>query len=428
MDGGEPMRVAVWEPELRTCGPVTWAGFVVEGLRRLGHEADLVTSTGNGRERAAWNRVDTARDGFKVTTVKSDVLVRDRDLVELLRGYDLVILTEPRNAPDEREAKKADDGRRPRYIEVLDQLQGPWTTYLHGNYYEDSRSPWLAELLGLSTFSGTVVTPELTYAGDVISGAAKLIVNPCLPYVPRSRPDSPVPSGDRIGMLGRVVTNKGQQLLLHPHVLEAVPSGWEVELAGPSVIMRSPTMSYLLFKLLETWGDGRLLVPDWMTEKPEEWQVFRGIPWERTDGRITVRYRGAYPDAIAEHWRHKVYVNLTSKTFSTGLIEYSGLEALDAGCMPVVPANRATAAPYRARRLTIFEEPPGLRGGQAAGEPVTLRDVAPEVVAELGSALDEACGMSDMFRADVAYHNREVLLQHHAPELVASDLIDAGGL
>jgi glycosyltransferase involved in cell wall biosynthesis len=152
-----------------------------------------------------------------------------------------------------------------------------------------------------------------------------------LPYIPFSAPLRPVQgSTDVVLMTGRLATAKGQVHLAH--VADRL-RGWVV-LAGDS------NMSYdrALWLHLERGVPftSRALA---LQEAPRA-----NEPW--TVGKVT--YEGRYANVweLFARIRPRVHVNLTSRRFSPGHLEYTTLEALAAGIRCVVPEHAVEGLDY----------------------------------------------------------------------------------
>jgi hypothetical protein len=440
------MKIAIYEPRLRVAGPVGWAFHLRDGFRELGHECDVVTVTRSGDPSIAWGK-GTGEAVYKGKGPQRgwgwwprvpDRVLKLKDAKEGFQDYNLIVLTEPKSAPYDRYAQKQRGkiGRfgekyikpdaLPMYLEVLRDARVPWTSALHGPQYDRARAPFIQELLGLDTFTGVLLTPQAGFFNERL-GDVKVIEHRGLPYTAIRDIDAKYPTQKIFGMTGRCVGNKGQQLLAA--LADELKPGWNVDLYGAGAVGLGPCFTYRLLQALRTIGaEGELEGGDTDPKtgkrralKPERWKA-------KTEGGRVVRYRGNYEDAIATAGKFAVHLLLTDKEFSYGEIEFAGLEALDAGCVPVYPSHSLGAAPYEVFELEKFVIPPPVRANNAEKTDYVAMDAMdPDVIKEVLEKTTEAAEFVEADgpeRIEQVRHNRELLLSHHDPKIMAQRFLD----
>jgi hypothetical protein len=123
-----------------------------------------------------------------------------------------------------------------------------------------------------------------------------------------------------------------------------------------------------------------------------------------------VRYLGNYTDPILVSEGLTVHINLTGYKYSGGLVEYSTLEAMDAGSYCLAPTHVSNG---RFSMATIdLENPPG--GVKTALKDVPLlKTVAEKVDTLMESALDGN-------HEEAVRFNREVIRDYNDPKKVAT--------
>jgi hypothetical protein len=147
------MKIAVFEPHTRLCGVTKWTFDVAAGFRDLGHECDVVSFTKSGKARKSgekrfngwyWWHEEPSRMGTWLQAGK------------ILDEYDLIVLNEPKNGTEDREAIRY--GIDPWYIGALRRTKTPWMTILHAPQYDSKRAPYLVNCLEAGNFTGFVVS------------------------------------------------------------------------------------------------------------------------------------------------------------------------------------------------------------------------------------------------------------------------------
>ncbi len=414
------MKIALFEPSPRTCGPVRSAFETRNGFRTLGHEADVVTFTKSGRSRKHWgptNEKLSTNHGFGWWYEAPDVVVKWQACEEVFNGYDLVILTEPKCAPLDREAKK-ENYTRPRYIEALARTTTPWTTCIFAPQYDERRAPYMEDLLQTGNFTGKIIT-HTPHKNERFAGV-EMIEHLAVPYTPVNPIEAPVPTNQVIGLPGRIVPNKGPQVLAYLADEELLPKGWDVEIWGASAVMLGPAFTHIMWEALNAQGwsgvhSGYEHDPR-PVRRPYTWYV------EKADRRIS--YRGNYSDAVEVCSRFGVAVNLTDQGFS-GVVEWAQLEALDAGCVCVFPVRFGLSGDFSFYALEKFIKPAGLTTKHKDGSPPTIKHLEAAVEEELVKQINAAAELRGTVQhQQLAMHNREMLLYYNSPARFAQRIID----
>jgi hypothetical protein len=415
------VRIAIYEPEPRVCGPMTWAYHLQSGFQTLGHECHVVSSTKSGRERVAWGE---SRLGTRWWGVAPDVVCRNDELVDVLNGYDRVILSDVRTVAQDKEAKKAD--ALPVYVDALLKTSTPWTSAFHGNAYPLSETPYLAQLLESPAWTGVLIdqTERATSIrkGSHLNGIPLMFSD--LPYRLRNSVDAPpVANLNTVGMTGRFIFNKGHHVtaLATPYLWEGV----NVELWGSCSVGLGPNPTYIVWEALRKIAGVDPGVPSELfvrhgnvPESPDGGNIIQPFHWEgHFDGDRTVRYLGNYMNQLEVASRIGIHVNLTTAAFSAGNVEYASLEAMDAGCLPMAQEALAGRS-YRMRVLPNIASWPGV--GKLQSDPTTVKWLA-EIITQ---TRDAAAANPDWHR-EVAQHNREVVSMYNDPARAATRFLEA---
>lgn len=339
------MRVALFEPTPRVCGPVTSLLHLKEGFRRLGHTAEFVTFMKSGKPRASWGVSAERIAAEKETTGSSllgcgwtqqmpDRIEKHKDAVAVLDEYDLIILAEPKGVVQDKEpAREYMKIDTPYYIQWLHATKTPWTTALHGPQYNFKRARWLKELFESPTWVGRGVTYGrwLDFTQSDEMGVLKQFEwEPMpLPFVPSRELIPGEPPRDSVGITGRMTPNKG------PGVVAFLPLCIDVDVSlwGACAKGQGPSFSYDIWEKLAMAGGTQL----WRGG-PNKHTPLNPFPWEVEANGRRIRYYGNYVgnEPFATLW---VHCNLTSPKFSGGLVEFATLEAAAAGRPIVANAN-----------------------------------------------------------------------------------------
>ncbi len=456
-------RVAVVEPFFRTSGVTTYAHHLAEGFRLAGCDVDLVTFTLSGKERSGNTSSRQAngnvKSGWQWSPYKGDYVRPWREAKATFDEYDFVFLNEPRCAPlDKRMMRKLGGGdikagrQRvadfdleytdvPEYIRALSESETPWGTCMHDPGYGPKLAPFLPQLFELANPS-VVMTHR---PGSLESGAWALegvipheVRTPFLPYVPR-----PIENTARhtFGMTGRYINNKGQPTLVGLAAEKMVPEGWTVRIGGASPLGAGPNHTFLTYESLT----GRHY--KFKGHREGNGNVTTGDPWNVPG---IARYDGPYDNAVEySAAAHAIHVNATEVSFSgAGSLEYADLEAVDAGCLLVLPTHRNVPAVSPTRAATHPGQPGAspIRGPEASPIAGAYRAWEYELVKCLNAELfpiDEArtqtlanlahaCEMAAMDwsnaknRARNASFNFEVMMELNDPKKYAELVLENG--
>lgn len=409
------MRIAVYEPEPRLCGPMMWAHEIVKGLNKAGHMAHTVTSTKSGRPSKQWGGDLTQSRGVRNWPHPIDVVVKNDILVDTLNTYDLIIMPDVMNAGQDRGSKKW--GGTPWYIEVLQQTTTRWISGLHGNFYTPSKAPFLEELMNSGNRSNVMYTSSpgsLTSDNDVVRDNQWEPIH--LPYELKLPDDSPLPPRNTVGMTGRFIFNKGQPSL----ALAASMIDPEIttEIWGACSSGLGPSPTFLTFEAmmqldpesqrkrygndpLDVTGMGGNIVASYLWD------------WKYSGGQV-VRYLGVYADPTAVTQRLGLHLGLTVANFSGGLVEFASLEAMDAGSMSMVLPN-VSHPDYVQSVLPEVKSWPGMK--KQLNDMESLRFLADRINAYHEFVTDE-------MREDARRHNREAIRRNNDPAKVGERIVE----
>lgn len=410
------MKVAIYEPEPRICGPMTCAYHLQAGFRALGHECDVITFTRSGKPSITWGSM---RKHIRWYWRAPDVTAKYTDATEVLKRYDATILSDVRTILQDKEAQNGRGGLdkdTPDYLAILERSSAKFTTALHGNFYPPSEVTFAARLFALPGFTNTAITyalaaPEASMA--IWPGVTWLYS--ALPYQMKteSHDDTPSP-GHAAGITGRFIPNKGHHLLGIAGATGRIPG--DIELWGSCSVGAGPSQSFRCFEVMTK--DLGLLGHREGNEPhtPSGGDIIRPHPWQVTGPRGMISYMAGYEDALATCQRLAVHVDLTAATFSSGM-EFSQFESIDAGCGQVSVEsmwhNGFTGEVLPAIPV-IFGEKKLLNSEAGRG-----------LVNAVGDAVTAAFAKSPWVRREEAWHNRQSLAIVNKPATVAKRFIEA---
>lgn len=421
------MKVAVFEPHPRMCGVTAWTWHMAQGFRDMGHHCDVVTFTKSGKRRKTTSR---RRDGVTFAMgwqwwhEPADVTGTFRDAASTLDGYDLIVLNEPKNGTADRDAAK--DGVIPEYIKALEQTSTPWMTILHAPQYDTTRGKFLERCLDAGKFTGFAIEHQPGSYGTgawAFDGRIKKVQEwPWLPY--RLRPlATDVPRYRMIGMSGRMIPNKGPAVL--GYHADRFPEGWRTRLHGAESGGHGPAVSYGIYEALARhhgWTGRRVgqKEPE-VDEIGNSGDMIHQWPWWlEKDGRV-LEYVATYDDPRRIWQEIAVAVNLTQKKFAVGL-EYTMLEAMEAGCAVVMPAysfSRTGREQYTAWTLDRYATTMGI--SQEYG--MRIQSLGDGVSEEICDQVTAAC---DAFTAGYDPNpNIDALRNYHAPRHLAKKILES---
>lgn len=408
------VKIAILEPDPRVCGPSSWAYHLRAGFRALGHTCDVVTSTKSGRARKGWG---TPGWGNKWWSEAPDKCVRDNVLGHLLADQDLIILPEPKSPAVDREAVKA--GVVPVYVSALLACGKPFVTALHGNNYEVEDAPFLRHLLGAPNFVGKLIihSRRSWESGFEVMSTPGFEVP--LPYTARLPITAPYPTGRTVGTTGRFIFNKGPQVLAFAG--RYLDPSTTIELWGSAAAGLGASITFTCYEGLLPFASNYKRYGDQEAKKDdprvtEHGNTIRPFHWDvRLQDAALVRYLGNYTDPVATCGRLTVHVNLTGWKYSGGLVEYSTLEAMDAGSLCIMPEHVSDSR-YKAMTIDLTN-PPG-------GVATTLKSDA--LLHTVAADVDELLAADASFpewRADTVRHNRAQLRAISDPAIIADRIL-----
>lgn len=423
------MRIAIFEPEPRVCGPMAWAYHLRDGFRENGHESDVVTFTRSGKARSVWGE-GNMRPGIRWWGRSPDVVSRLKDAGYVLDQYDCIVLTDVRTVMQDKEAAKGKSylvADVPDYLTVLTSTRTPFIFALHGNNYPPGEVPYVTQLISLPNFYGTAVThsPTSPNLSRHLWPDVEFTVSP-LPYRMQTVTDSELLGGnaeyDVVGITGRYITTKGHHALGMAAALNLMPSANRVQLWGASSLSLAASATYKTFEAMVLGKPLSLpgvrhgvIKPGERTETGGD--VIRPYLWEVTAPCGTqIEYQGGYESGFAACRNLNVHVDLTASEFSDGM-EYSQFEAIDAGCMQV-SVRSMWSDDFKGRAIDPIPSWPG--------EAKLVKQPAwQEVLENIGDAVEEVLNLNTAQREEIARHNRTVLDIKHAPKVVARTFLKA---
>jgi hypothetical protein len=412
------MRVAILEPEPGVKGPTAWAFRMRYGFRELGHECDVVSFTKSGKVRSSWGK---PQPGGRWWNEAPDVVVKSANLVELLDKYDMVVLPEIKVPLHDKMAIKAGEDVIPEYVDALLRTKARWTTSLHGSFYPASTIPFVPRLLEAENRGSMLVTmsdDSATDSNDLFKGMKW--IKGCMPFLPSFAIDDPIPQENIVGTSGRFIYNKGQPLIALAGA--QLPEDIVVEIWGSCSVGLGPSPTYITYEQLRDNFGAKVIryAKQADMDRPDgrkDGNIITPYAWDaRIPGKALVRYLGNYTDSAAIASRFKVHMNLTAYNFARGLVEYSTLEAADAGAMCIVPQHLSDPQ-FRMMVLDWYK-----------GSPTQGRLVKPEgreIIDQVTAAFVKCLEISDSDRLEIARHNREVLRTRNDPRKSAEIMIES---
>lgn len=427
-------KIAIFEPDPRICGPDAWTQFMRNGFRRVGCECDVVTFTKKGDPRTKWGRILKEEGLIASCTLVPDRVARYRDAGEVLNEYDLVVLSDLKTASCDKDADEKCEPW-PTYVEALLQTDTRWTSALHGRlYYEPHEkhehpelsrademrgAPFLRELMELENFAGFLLDHGVD---DRFVTFSERLRNTKRHYLPlpfelqctdeqacRERTTS-VPT---TCALGRVTQIKYRHVISELAIRGMWPwDGSWVLYAGAASTTWGPSESYELFEQLTKagWNGTR----EGGVRSTKVWRA--GPP----DGSMVIEYLGAYERAQDVALQAHIHVGITDSLFSGGICEFSTMESIDGGCVPII------SEPFVVPCLK-FEQAVIPRSFHGIGvSTVGKHPDVPQILEELRSALLEASQLSG--RDEIVRYNRQVLREQCDPTIHARAILELAGL
>jgi hypothetical protein len=409
------MRVAILEPEPGVKGPTAWAFRLKHGFIGLGHECDVVSYTKSGRTRTAWGK---PQPGARWWSEAPNVVVKTVNLVETLDSYDMIVLPEIKIPLHDKVALKAGEGVLPEYVDALRRTKTPWTTALHGSFYPGKDIPFVPQLLESPSRGKLLVTmseDSASSSNDLFSSMEW--IKGQMPYIPQFEIDAPVTNNYTVGTSGRFIYNKGQPLIALAGT--RLPEHVTVEVWGSCSVGLGPSPTFIVYEILKDHFGAQVVrhATNINLSKGTDGNIISPFPWDaRVEGRALIRYLGNYVDSAAIAQRFRVHMNLTAYNFARGLVEYSTLEAADAGALCIVPEHLSDPE-FRMHVLDWYK-----------GCPTQGRLVQPEgleLMQRVADAFTTCLEVSDKDRMEIAQHNRAVLRTRNDPRKTAQVMIES---
>lgn len=391
------MKIAILVLDPCISGTVRWTEQVKAGLVAAGHEAWTISATKSGKSRVSWGRVG---NGAQWWTRAPDVVVRHDQVAGYLDLFDLVIVNDVASSTLDG-VRNANE--RPYYVDALMKTTTRWTTVAHGNSYDARHARFAPEVLSSPSFSGTIVAHPAPYAYESHELFRDLKrVEVTRPYVPVLPVDAPLPVGSIVGGMARFSGHKG----LHVLGLSAMKRVTEVEIAGACMASARPCDAYMLWETLRN---------------NDATGIYDGKKTQTTPYEVTtpigghVRYLGNYTDGVETAGRWRTFVSLTIKTFSAGC-EYTLLEAMDAGCLPVASEHLAEEGYWM------------ITSPEVGSAPLAAHAVMKNLdwyVDPVNHMLDRADSVSDEHRVGAVRYNRETLRRQNDATTIAQTILEA---
>jgi len=428
------MRVAIYEPYPRVCGPMTWTNHLKAGFIALGHHCDVVTFTRSGKPKVMWGE-GQMRNGIHWTSKDIDVTGPFRGSRNTLSDYDVIILSDVRTVMHDNEAKKGKaylQADLPDYLSVLKATDKPFTFALHGNNYPPNEVPYAPQLVELPNFSGMAITHSPT--SFILSKELWPHVswrNSPLPYQMVSHYESTdVPHDGKstskvVGITGRYITTKGSHV---PAVVAAeghITFDTKVELHGACSMSLAASATYKTYEALHLGKPYTFPGKRHGVVKPGErvetgGDVIRPYKWDvECPGNVKVSYLGGYEDGLKVCKRLTTHVDLTAASFSDGM-EYSQFEAIDAGCMQV-SVESMWSDDFQGEVVPSVKSWPGETS-------LITNAYYRDTLRLIGEAINRTLELDTKKRREIANFNRRVLDDKHNPAVVAATFLRALGI
>lgn len=412
------MKIAVFEPEPGVKGPTAWAFRIRHGFQQLGHQADVVSFTKSGKSRTSWGM---PRPGGRWWNEAPDVVVKTSQLVETLDSYDMAVLPEIKVPLHDKDALKKGEDALPDYVDALRRTKTRWTTALHGSFYPEKDIPFVKKLLESPSRGTKLVTmseDSAKLSNDTFSSMEW--IKATLPYIPKFDVDAPITNDWVVGTSGRFIYNKGQPLVALAGAF--LPEDITVEIWGSCSVGLGPSPTYIVYEILKEHFKAQVVRyaknvnPDKFNGSMDG-NIVTPYPWDaRVPGKALIRYLGNYTDSAAIASRFRVHMNLTAHAFARGLVEYSTLEAADAGAMCIVPGHLSDPS-FRMMVLDWYTKSPT--------QTRLVQDEGIELIKKIADAFTTCLAIPDNERIEIARHNREMLRVVNCPKKTAEALIES---
>lgn len=333
------MKIAVVEWFPRVCGVHAWALNISHGLMLNGHEVERLTFTKSGRPLSAWGGLG-----------KHWTVHRLRDAVDVLNGFDLIVLSDVvcRAPAVWKEAHR--EGRLPEFVAVLRATRTPWTSMAHDACHKTELDPTAAALFELPTFTGvllTTVQDDVAARFGTLAGgpdAIHWLQDPYLPYAGGITPVRVIPTANRTRsaiLTARLASNKGQDFLF-----QNLPQlGFDIHLWGDNPY-GFPSLAWSMWEKAIDKGWDLIVAPKLVGNHthPNAVKFYTGEFAVRAEGNL-FHYHGPFAEQSDIDWSPWLGLNLTNATMR-GHLEYAQLDMIAAGCVVAAPTH-AIRAPGR---------------------------------------------------------------------------------
>jgi len=297
---------------------------------------------------------------------------------------------------------------------VLRAASCPITTTVHCGDYNERNFPFREAFRNIPGLTDTVVTHSRpTFDAGLHLWPDWTPIEVPLPYEPHALIDAPGPTsaGRRtIGITGRYTAVKGHRALAAAAVNGYLPTDipLDVDLWGFADVTAGPSATLSTFEQLTRHG---------FIGQRYEGPAAQSLPWAVALPGGTLSYRGGYLDVGPIMPSLDVHVNLTTTVASGGAVEYSQLEAMDAGCAQVSPVHRWDPH-YVGEVISSVHRWPTDRAFQDEHH-------AYPVLHEIGTAVQKLYDRAPADVLEARLFNREMIRQLHDPKTVAQAFVDA---
>jgi hypothetical protein len=150
---------------------------------------------------------------------------------------------------------------------------------------------------------------------------------------------------------------------------------------------------------------------------PDKHTPLNPFPWYVQKDGAVVNFSGQYEDAVDACSRFAVHVDLTAEDYTYDLLKFVTLEAMDAGCLPVIVPALAYTDKFQYIVVEGFTKPVGI--GKAKRGHEQLDDVQ-RAVEQAIAVVNEG----PLHRDLIIRHNREMLRVENNPATFVSDLVN----
>lgn len=399
---------------------MSWMRHLATGFTELGHEVKIVASTKSGRPRTSWGET---KWGGHWSVFAPELTVKDSELAAALSSFDLIVLPEPKVPLADKEALKVSDATVPLYVTALYAAGVPFIFALHGNNYDPESAPFLDSLVVCPNFIGRIIShsPRSTKSLDSELWYHTPVIDSPLPYAPKREINARREYTATVGTTGRFMFNKGSHVVAFA-AKHYVPEDTTVELWGSAAAGLGASTTFGTYEALLPQAKQYVRYGD-QAEKigqpnaTEHGNIIRPYLWDirLVTGQL-VRYLGNYTNAVDVCERLAVHVNLTGYKYSGGLVEYTTLEALDAGCISIT-TEHVSDDRFQTLRIDL-ENPPG-------SPSTAIKDT--ELLETIGNNVNGALAFAlhgdPEIRQSMVEANREALREVNSAKTVAETFI-----